>query len=235
MSEILHIETSGKNCSVALSKGKNLVNTEIIREDRSHAASLTIMIDKVLKTAGKKIKDIDAVSVSAGPGSYTGLRIGVSVSKAICYASELPMIAVPTLKILLVHLFRHADRKHIMNNDRELFVPMIDARRKEVYQAIYDRNFNQIEKVSPLILDENSYSDYLNNYNMLFFGNGANKTQDIISHPNALFVSNIEPEAKDMIPLACEKYDKKDFEDTAYYEPFYLKEFQATKPRKKIL
>jgi tRNA threonylcarbamoyladenosine biosynthesis protein TsaB len=225
---ILHIETSGKACSVALSEGQELLAEKKISEDRSHAKSLTVMIQDILKSTAKKP---DAVAVSAGPGSYTGLRIGVSVAKAMCYASDIPLIAVPTLEIMFNHFRHHAEHYQMVNDQADYFVPMIDARRMEVYQMIFSSSGEVIEPVKPKIIDENSYQDELNNHELVIFGNGSRKCQDVIHHENAMFVEGIDPEAKHMISTALSKYEAKDFEDVAYYEPFYLKAFMATKPK----
>ncbi len=225
---ILHIETSGKACSVALSEGQDLIAEKIILEDRSHAKSLTVMIQDILKSTEKKP---DAIAVSAGPGSYTGLRIGVSVAKAMCYASNIPLIAVPTLEIMFNHLQFHKQEQHMEHANANLFVPMIDARRMEVYQMIYNANGEIIEAVEPKIIDETSYQDELKKHKLVFFGNGSEKCQNVIHHENAMFVEGIDPEAKHMISTALRKYEAKDFEDVAYYEPFYLKAFMATKPK----
>ncbi|MFP4664096.1 MAG: tRNA (adenosine(37)-N6)-threonylcarbamoyltransferase complex dimerization subunit type 1 TsaB [Bacteroidales bacterium] len=234
MPVILHIETSGKTCSVALSEEENVLMEKTIREDRSHAKSLTIMIQEMMKSADMAFSRLDAVAVSAGPGSYTGLRIGVSVAKAICFASDIPLIAVPTLEILLKHLFHHVNESGLPVDKADYFVPMIDARRMEVYQVVFDRNGNLVENVAAKIIDETAYSHLLEEHYLVFFGNGAGKCQDIIRHQNALFISDIEPEAKFMTEIALEKYRSKAFEDTAYYEPFYLKSFQATVPKNKM-
>lgn len=231
---ILSIETSGKYCSASISGGDKIIHSEILKEERSHAAGVTVIIDKALKSSGLKTNDLHAIAVSEGPGSYTGLRIGVSVAKAMCYASEIPLIAVSTLKIMLLQLFDLAAIKNFEVDENDLFVPMIDARRMEVYQAVFSYNTELLRKIEPKIIDKNSYSDLLKEHNVIFFGNGADKCQEVISHENAVFVSGIEPEAKYMINPALEKYKSSIFENTAYYEPFYLKAFQATKPKNKL-
>jgi tRNA threonylcarbamoyladenosine biosynthesis protein TsaB len=231
MPRILHIETSGKTCSAAISKGQTLSAYDKISEDKSHASSLSVMIQALLDDDKLTAQDLDAVAVSAGPGSYTGLRIGVSVAKGICYAAELPLIAVPTLKVMLNTILA----THNKAADFDLFVPMMDARRMEVYQAVYTLDGKTMEQVSPLILDKFAYQDFLKNHKLLFFGDGAEKAKDVIIHPNASFFSDALPEAKYMISEALNRYHHNDFEDIAYYEPFYLKAFQATKPKNPLL
>ncbi|MEA3449084.1 MAG: tRNA (adenosine(37)-N6)-threonylcarbamoyltransferase complex dimerization subunit type 1 TsaB [Bacteroidota bacterium] len=227
MPRILHIETSGKTCSVAISKADSLTDYHTISEDKSHARHLTMMIQKLLADNKLSVPELDAVAVSAGPGSYTGLRIGVSVAKGICYAASLPLIAVPTLKIMLKNLFTSCDK----TSDFDLFVPMIDARRMEVYQASYTSDAKKISDVSPLILDENAYRDQLEKHQIVFFGNGAEKAEKVITHPHAFFIPGVMPDARYMISGALNRFRHKNFEDVAYYEPFYLKAFQATTPK----
>ncbi|MDA3820779.1 MAG: tRNA (adenosine(37)-N6)-threonylcarbamoyltransferase complex dimerization subunit type 1 TsaB [Candidatus Delongbacteria bacterium] len=228
MPRILHIETSGKSCSVAISKADSLTDFDTISEDKSHARHLTLMIQRLLHHNELASEDLDAVAVSAGPGSYTGLRIGISVAKAICYASPLPLITVPSMEIMLEHLFTSYNK----TSDFDLFVPMIDARRMEVYQTSYTSDGKRIADVSPLILDANAYRDQLEKHKMLFFGNGAEKAQKVITHPHAFFIPDVMPDATYMISGALHCYHHKNFEDVAYYEPFYLKAFQATTPKK---
>ena len=169
----------------------------------------------------------DAVAVSGGPGSYTGLRIGVSMAKGICYGRNLPLIGLPTLEVLCVPVLLY----HELPDDA-LLCPMIDARRMEVYSAVYDRALNVIRKVGADVIDENSYQEYLDKGPVYFFGNGALKCKDKIVHPNARFLENIYPLASNMSPLSEKALAKEDFKDVAYFEPFYLKEFIATKPNK---
>ncbi|MGC9331468.1 MAG: tRNA (adenosine(37)-N6)-threonylcarbamoyltransferase complex dimerization subunit type 1 TsaB [Bacteroidales bacterium] len=227
MPRILHIETSGKTCSVAISKDDSLTDSDSISEDKSHARHLTPMIQRLLHHNKLTYNDLDVVAVSAGPGSYTGLRIGVSVAKGICYAAGLPLIAVPTLEIMLKHLFTSFDK----TSDFDLFVPMIDARRMEVYQACFTSDGKRISDVSPLILNVNAYRDQLEKHKMLFFGNGAEKAEKVITHPHAFFIPGVMPDARYMVSGALNRFRHKNFEDVAYYEPFYLKAFQATTPK----
>ena len=170
---------------------------------------------------------LDAVAVSCGPGSYTGLRIGVSMAKGVCYGRNIPLIWLPTLEVLCVPVLLY----HELPEDA-LLCPMIDARRMEVYAAIYDRALNVKRETAADIVDENSYLNFLNEHPVYFFGDGALKCRDKITHPNAHFIEDINPLAKMMFPLAEKAVAKQDFKDVAYFEPFYLKEFVASKPKK---
>lgn len=229
MSCILHIETSTTVCSVAVSEeGQNI----FVKEDfqgPSHATLLGGFVDEALSLIDSHAIPLDAVAVSCGPGSYTGLRIGVSMAKGICYGREVPLIGLPTLEVLAVPVLLYHDLP-----DDALLCPMIDARRMEVYASIYDRALNAVRGTSADIIDENSYLDFLNERPVYFFGNGAAKCREKITHPNAHFLDNIHPLAKMMFPLAEKAMANNKFEDVAYFEPFYLKEFIATVPKKKI-
>jgi tRNA threonylcarbamoyladenosine biosynthesis protein TsaB len=235
MAKILHIETSGKNCSVAISENSKTLAHLRIEEERSHAAHLTQMIIDALASIGIEAKNLDAVSVSEGPGSYTGLRIGISAAKGICYGANIPLIAIPTLEIMLAHLKTEAEKKQMIPQDADLFVPMIDARRMEVYNCIFGTQKQVIRKVQAEIIDEKSFKSYLKTNTLVFFGDGSNKCQDVISHRNAIFVNEILPDAQYMTEIAEQKFAESQFVDLAYYEPFYLKAFQATVPKNSVL
>ena len=224
MSFILNIETATTNCSVSLSKeGKTIVLKEDNDKSYSHAERLHVYIDEVLKEANINSNKLDAISVSKGPGSYTGLRIGVSAAKGLCFALDKPLISIPTLDALA----------HQVKMDDGIIVSMLDARRMEVYSAIYDSNYNQIRETQAQILDETSFNDYLEQGKVYFIGNGVEKTKTLISHPNAIFIEAKLPSANDMSLLADTKYKKNDTEDVAYFEPYYLKDFVALKPKSK--
>lgn len=229
MSCILHIETSTTVCSVAVSQdGHNI----FVKEDfkgPSHAVLLGVFVDEALSFTDSHGIPLDAVAVSCGPGSYTGLRIGVSMAKGICYGRDIPLIGLPTTEVLSVPVLLY----HELPDDA-LLCPMIDARRMEVYAAIYDRALNVKREIAADIVDENSYEKFLNEHPVYFFGNGAEKCKDKITHPNAVFLENIHPLAKMMSPLAEKAMANQDFKDTAYFEPFYLKEFVATIPKKQL-
>ncbi|WP_323789295.1 tRNA (adenosine(37)-N6)-threonylcarbamoyltransferase complex dimerization subunit type 1 TsaB [Psychroserpens sp.] len=223
MAIILNIETSTTNCSVSLSnEGETLVLKEDNNANYSHAESLHLFIDEVLKSANLSSKDINAIAVSKGPGSYTGLRIGVSAAKGLSFALDIPLISVSTLKALA----------HQVTSNNGIIIPMLDARRLEVYSAIYDSSYKEMRRVEAQILNEESFLEYLNKGKVYFVGNGVEKTKHLISHPNAVFVEGELPSSNEMSPLAYEKYKKSDIEDVAYFEPFYLKDFIALKSKK---
>lgn len=229
MSCILHIETSTTVCSVAVSEdGQNI----FVKEDfqgPSHATLLGGFVDEALSLIDSHAIPLDAVAVSCGPGSYTGLRIGVSMAKGICYGRDVPLIGISTLETLAVPVLLY----HELPDDA-LICPMIDARRMEVYVAIYDRALNVVRETSADVIDENSYLEFLDKHPVYFFGNGAAKCSGKITHPNAHFIADIHPLAKMMFPLAEKAMAHHRFEDVAYFEPFYLKEFIATIPKKTL-
>ena len=221
---ILNIETATTNCSVSISKD---AETIVLKEDNdknySHAERLHVYIDDLLKEANINSNELDAISVSRGPGSYTGLRIGVSAAKGLCFALNKPLISVPTLEALA----------HQVKIDNGVIVSMLDARRMEVYSAIYDSDYNEIRETQAQILDETSFVDYLQKGNVYFIGNGVEKTKILINHPNAYFIEDKLPSANDMSLLAYTKHKKNDTENVAYFEPYYLKDFVALKPKPK--
>lgn len=229
MACILHIETSTDVCSVALSEDGTVLFSKEDFDGPQHAVTLGVYIDEVLSMADSHAKPIDAVAVSCGPGSYTGLRIGVSMAKGICYGRSIPLIALPTLKVMSVPVL-------LMDELPEdaLLCPMIDARRMEVYAAIYDRALNPVKEVSADIISADSYAEYLEQHPVYFFGNGAAKCKEVITHPNARFVDGIQPLARWMFPLADRQFLDGTFQDVAYFEPFYLKEFVATVAKNKV-
>jgi len=194
-----------------------------------HAVTLGVFVDEVLSMADSHAKPIDAVAVSCGPGSYTGLRIGASMSKGICCGRNIPLIALPTLKVMSVPVL-------LMDELPEdaLLCPMIDARRMEVYAAIYDRALNPVKEVGADIITPESYAEYLEQHPVYFFGNGAAKCKEVITHPNARFIDGVQPLARWMFPLADRQYLDGAFQDVAYFEPFYLKEFVATVAKNKV-
>lgn len=224
MALILNIETATTNCSVSLSRnGETVVLKEDNSKNYSHAESLHVFIDAVLKEAGITSKDLDAVAISKGPGSYTGLRIGVSAAKGLCFALDKPLISVPTLEALA----------HQVICTEGVIVAMLDARRLEVYAAIFNSNHEEIKETEAQVLDENAYADYLKEGKVYFVGNGVEKTKALINHPNAIFIEDKLPSASEMSLLAFNKYKKSDTEDVAYFEPYYLKDFIALKPKSK--
>lgn len=229
MACILHIETSTDVCSVALSEDGAVLFSKEDFEGPQHAVTLGVFIDEVLSMADSHAKPIDAVALSCGPGSYTGLRIGASMAKGICYGRDLPLIALPTLKVMSVPVL-------LMDELPEdaLLCPMIDARHMEVYAAIYDRALNPVKEVSADIVTADSYAEFLEQHPVYFFGNGAAKCKEVITHPNARFIDGIQPLARWMFPLADRQFLDGTFQDVAYFEPFYLKEFVATVAKNKV-
>lgn len=224
---ILNIETSTDVCSVAVTyDGMVLCHREDF-SGHNHATMLSGFIKDCLDHIAAHEMKLDAVAVSIGPGSYTGLRIGLSEAKGLCYALNIPLIGIDTLKIMAVEvMFTH----EIEGN--ELFVPMIDARRMEVYTAVYDMALDTLVAPTPLILTPEAFDAYLADRKLLIFGNGSDKARDVITSPNAEFVAGVHPLASNMLPLAEKAFMQKDFLDLAYSVPLYLKEFQATKPKK---
>lgn len=227
MSCILHIETSTDVCSVALSEDGHCIFSQEDMQGPSHAVTLGVFVDEAISFANSHAIPLDAVAVSCGPGSYTGLRIGVSMAKGVCYGMDLKLLSVPTLKVMCVPLLLREEFP-----EDALLCPMIDARRMEVYAAVYDRALREVRPTAADIVDENSYLEYLEKHPVYFFGNGAAKCKEKITHPNAHFLDNVHPLAKWMFPLAERKMMNGQFEDVAYFEPFYLKEFVASKPKK---
>ncbi|MDR0961693.1 MAG: tRNA (adenosine(37)-N6)-threonylcarbamoyltransferase complex dimerization subunit type 1 TsaB [Mediterranea sp.] len=229
MSHILHIETSTSACSVAVSEDGQNVFTKEDLEGPSHATSLGVFVDEALSFADSHAMPIDAVAVSCGPGSYTGLRIGVSMAKGICYGRNIPLIGIPTPKILCVPVLLYSEEDL---PDDALLCPMIDARRMEVYAAVYNRSLQTVRDIAADIVTADSYAEYLERHPVYFFGDGAAKCKEHLTHPNARFIDNVRPLAKRMFPLAEKAMAEQDFKDVAYFEPFYLKEFIASKPKK---
>ncbi len=232
MAKIVHIETATNTCSAALSSGEELISFRESHIDKSHAGLLTVFIGELFKEAGISPKDIDAISVSMGPGSYTGLRIGVSVAKGMAYSLNIPLIAVDTLKAMTQGYLK---RDFVDNNKSFLLCPMIDARRMEVYLSLFDQKMQRMKETEAVVIDKNSFSEELEENKIFFFGSGAPKCKAIISHNNAVFIEDFQNSARDMISLAYRQFKIEDFVDVAYFEPYYLKDFIATTPKNKIL
>ncbi len=230
MSVILHIETSTSVCSAALSVDGKLVSDRISFDGPSHAVLLAPFVDEILCDMRNQDIRPDAVAVSCGPGSYTGLRIGVSMAKGLCYGWNVPLIAINTLELLA-----YSALKATTLDESSLLCPMIDARRMEVFSAIFDQHLQCVRPIAADIVDDKTYLPWLENNSMLFFGNGADKCRIHITQPNAQFVTDIVPKANEMIELAERAFLKGQFVDTAYFEPFYLKDFVATVPKNKVL
>lgn len=226
MSCILNIETSTDVCSVAVSQDGICIFNED-NKGPNHAVSLGVFVDEALAYIDNRDIKLDAVAVSCGPGSYTGLRIGVSMAKGICYGRGVKLISVPTLELLAVPVLLEHDIE-----EGSLLCPMLDARRMEVYSGIYDRALKEVRQVQADIVDGNTYSSYLDKSKMYFFGNGACKCMDMINNPNAMLIKGIKPLARYMFPLAEKRMAEERFEDVAYFVPFYLKDFVAKTPKK---
>lgn len=218
MAYILNLETSTKNCSVSLAKnGETILCKEIAEQGFSHAEKLHVFIEEILNGANVKVNQLEAIAVSKGPGSYTGLRIGVSAAKGLCYALQIPLISIDTMQVLA--------KKAVVDG---LIVPMIDARRMEVYSAIFDKNHNKIKDVEAEILTENSYQDF--DQTIYFVGDCQEKCKTVLVKDNFKFLPEIVfPSANEMSQLSFEKFQNNDFKDVAYFEPFYLKDFMLTK------
>ena len=227
MACILHIETSATVCSVAVSENGQCIFDQADHSGPNHAERLGTMMDEAMSFTDNHGIPFDAVAVSCGPGSYTGLRIGVSMAKGICYGRDLKLIGVPTLQLLCVPVLL----RHELEDDA-LVCPMLDARRMEVYAAVYDRALREIRPVGADVVDADTYRGYLDEHPVYFFGPGAAKCMGTINHPNAHLIEGIEPLAKYMQPLAERRFLNGEFEDVAYFVPFYLKDFVAKQPKK---
>jgi len=229
MALILQIETATTSCSVVLAKDGYIVAVREVTERYIHAEVITRFIEEVVNECGFGFNDLDAIAVSAGPGSYTGLRIGISTAKGLCFALDKPLIAVDTLTAMAFGALKSGE---IAPTDHLLLCPMIDARRMEVYTAIFDKNLVQIKPTAAEIIDEHSFSDLLNKHQVLFFGDGAEKCREVLSHnPNALFLLDFVNSAAFITSLAQEKFKAGIFENVALFEPFYLKDFIAGKKK----
>lgn len=230
MANILNIETSTTVCSVALGSDGQIVDHYENYDGQTHATLLSQFINDALNTAHRKELKLNAIAVSIGPGSYTGLRIGLSQAKGLAFGLDLPLIGVNTLQLLTVSaMFQE------FFDDDAFFVPMIDARRMEVYTAVYNNALEAVIEPQAMILDNDSFSELLNGHRLVFMGNGSDKARDVITHPNAQFLAGVKPVAVDMLALSEKAFREKRFIDVAYSTPLYLKDFQATVPKKKVL
>lgn len=231
MSYILNIETSTNVCSVSISNKEHILFEQESVDGPSHASLLGVFVENSYQYLRDHNLNLSAVAVSCGPGSYTGLRIGVSEAKGLCYGANIPLIAIQSLEVLA----QKAILEYPDLVENALLCPMIDARRMEVYAALYDKNLKTIRDVQADIVDENTYKQYLESNRILFFGNGALKCEEAINSNEAQFIENIYPSARDMALLSNKAFLNKEFVDVAYFEPFYLKDFVATTPKKNIL
>jgi tRNA threonylcarbamoyladenosine biosynthesis protein TsaB len=225
---ILAIETSTEICSVALGRDGQCVALKENERENSHAEKLIVYIDELLREAGITVNEIDAICISEGPGSYTGLRIGASSAKGLCYALNKPLVAVPTLQAM-------AWGAREQFPQAEQFCPMIDARRMEVYSALYDNQLAVLDEITNVIVDEQFYSDFLENKSVVFSGNAVSKVQPVLSGNSHAVFADTKTSARYLLELGYEKYCRNDFVDVAYFEPFYLKEFLSKKGKVKGL
>lgn len=230
MAFILSLETATRTCSVALHKDENLLAVQHFHVDKSHSAILHPIINNLLDYTETDRKQLSALAVSAGPGSYTGLRIGVSAAKGICFGLDIPLIAIDTLEAMAHDITKY-------NLTGAWLCPMLDARRMEVYCQIRDAEEKLLMSTRPLILDENSFKNDLENQQIIFFGDGSDKCRPLLEplYPNSLFIKGVLPSAASVGSLAIDRYKKGSFDDTAYFTPNYLKEFRATKPKKRVI
>ncbi len=224
MAKIILIETSPPLCSVAISIDGEVVAYRESSEQKAHASLTAVFVQECLQQAGLSLRDCDAVAVSKGPGSYTGLRVGVSTAKGLCFGAALPLITIGTLDILVAQN---------LEKEMKFVVPMIDARRMEVYAAVFSPDGTQLTETEPVIVDENSFVAYTSLGPTLFIGDGADKCKPVLSSPNSHFIQ-CYPSARSLAPLAEAAFSHKDFADLAYFEPFYLKQFVATTSTKKL-
>jgi len=234
---ILHIESATDICSVAISEGDQLLALVESGPERSHATLLSRFIREATGKTGKNLQQLDAIAVSKGPGSYTGLRIGVSTAKGLAYALNKPLLSCSTLESMAYTAVLNPEVKKLITlfGNQLLLCPMLDARRMEVYTAFFSPTCEITREVAAEIIDENSYKKLLKTHQICFFGNGASKCRKFITNPGAHFIDGLNPSSGSMLTPVLRKYRKSEFEDVAYFEPFYLKDFVATKPRKKIL
>ena len=223
----MNIETSTDVCSVSVSQDGACIFSQEDHEGPNHAVKLGTFVDEALSFADSHAIPLDAVAVSCGPGSYTGLRIGASMAKGICFGQDLKLIAVPTLELMAVPVLLREEVE-----EGALLCPMIDARRMEVYSAVYDRALHEVRGIQADVVDADTYREYLDRGPVYFFGNGAEKCMEVINHPNARLIKGVEPLAKWMFPIAERRIAQEKYEDVAYFVPFYLKDFVAHQPKK---
>ena len=228
MALILNIDTSTSACSVALAKDGKVIALKENNEGLNHSILLGTYIDELFKETQITLHQLDAVAISMGPGSYTGLRIGVSMAKGLCFGTGKPLIAVPTLQALALSVSSRLQ-------EDAWYCPMIDARRMEVYTALFDKQNQTLTETKAEIIDEHSFADLLANHKIYFFGNGSDKVKNTLTAPNACYIEQVETSAGNMPEISEQRFTQGLLEDVAYFEPFYLKDFIATTPKKKVL
>ncbi|CAM4220084.1 tRNA (adenosine(37)-N6)-threonylcarbamoyltransferase complex dimerization subunit type 1 TsaB [Zobellia nedashkovskayae] len=225
MSIILNLETATTNCSVSIAKeGRILAIKEHDTPNYSHSEQLHVFIQEVLKEVNIDASELDAIAVSKGPGSYTGLRIGVSAAKGLCFALDIPLISIATLSSMAAQ---------IISSDIDYIIPVLDARRMEVYSAVFDKDKNEVRTTEAEIIEENSFSEYLEKGKVILVGSGAEKCKTMLSHANFSYNTTIVPSANEMVQLSYKKFKAGEFEDVAYFEPYYLKDFMLQQKKKK--
>ncbi|MCQ2959132.1 MAG: tRNA (adenosine(37)-N6)-threonylcarbamoyltransferase complex dimerization subunit type 1 TsaB [Bacteroidales bacterium] len=228
MKKILSIETATTVCSVAIHADGTCIAVKEIQEQNAHSEKLTVLIEEILQEQKLQVSDLSAIAISKGPGSYTGLRIGASVAKGLCYACSLPLITVDTLQAIALE----CKNKINIDSPENVYMPMIDARRMEVYTSQWDSNMNTLQETNALIVTEETNNIFDSTKHYFLCGDGSKKCQETLKGKNISFINNIKATAKTIGDIASTMYDNKDFADIAYFEPFYLKEFQATTPKK---
>jgi tRNA threonylcarbamoyladenosine biosynthesis protein TsaB len=231
---IICLETATNLCSVALCDSTGVIALKESNEQKSHAALLTVFIEDILRENSLRARDLQAIAVSKGPGSYTGLRIGVSVAKGVAYAASIPLIGIDTTLSMFWGL-KLSRENYALAGTNTLFCPMLDARRMEVYYAIYDNKGTPVKSIAAEIINEDSFIFLSESYNIIFFGDGAAKCREVIKHPNAFFENDFMISASHMYIPVFQYFKTQRFEDVAYFEPFYLKDFITSKPRKNLL
>ncbi len=225
MAIVLNLETATTNCSVSVAKdGKVIYLKEHNSSNYSHAEQLHVFIEDALKEASLSINNINAIAVSKGPGSYTGLRIGVSAAKGLCFSLDIPLISIPTLESMA---------HQVSLQENTVVVPVLDARRMEVYSTVFDASYTEIRETQAEIINENSFLEFAKKGKVVIAGNGAEKCKETLTHPNFIFNTGVVPSAKEMAKLSFKKYQNKEFEDVAYFEPYYLKDFVLMQKKKK--
>ncbi len=233
MATILCMETGSTTCSVALGSESGVIGFREVSDANIHASALPVLIEELIRETGFELGNIDAIAVSMGPGSYTGLRIGVSLAKGMCYALHKPLIAVGSLEAMVTGVGEFINMESINNNS--LLSPMIDARRMEVYTQLFNRKGEMLSEVKALVVETDTFSDLLKKNTVVFFGSGASKCQQVIGNSGAIFVEHFKPSARYLLPLAQKKFRDELFEDIAYFEPYYLKDFVPTRPKNRII
>lgn len=228
---IINIETTAEICSVALSDGTAIKSIRESEAGKSHASLLTVFIEEILSEYHLRVSDLDAVAVSKGPGSYTGLRIGVSTAKGLCYGAHIPLIAVPTLSALV---YGYLQTEGALVDDHTVYCPMIDARRMEVYTAIYNAKCEPLSDVKAMVVTPDCLANVMASNRVVFLGTGAEKCREVWSSPEAVFSDKMRPSAEFMAAFSWDAWQNKRFEDVAYFEPYYLKDFVATIPKNKL-